>query len=261
MNTSLQQAHARLTGILGAGAEPLAVLERAEEHRAFWRPERPRVVLLAESHVFTQSVELESELKLFPGLPEGLPRGFVRLVYSLGYGENELLTSPLLDPPNRGTPQFWKIFQNCVRSPGLAATHALLQRGGNPHSQSRMAAKLKVLTQLRQRGVWLVDASIAALYLPGRPKPAAQLRETVLRASWDSYTGEVVAAAEPEAILCIGVGVMRALGARLDRLGIAWSGVHQPQAHLSAEAHRRILETYSIVCSDPSAVSSISRIA
>lgn len=261
MDASLQRAHARLSGILGAGAEPLTVLERAEAHRVFWRPERPRVVLLAESHVLTQSVELESELRPIPGIPDGLPRGFVRLVYSLGYGENDLLTAPLSEPPNNGTPQFWKIFQNCVRSPAVRANHAVLQRTGNPDPRVRVCEKLKVLAQLRERGVWLVDASIAALYLPGRPKPVAKLREAVLQASWDSYTGGTVASAEPEAVLCIGVGVMRALGTRLNRLGIAWSGVHQPQAHLSAVEHDRILETYATVCSDPRAVSSVPRFA
>lgn len=261
MNTDLRQAHARLSALLGPGAEPLEVLERAEAHRAYWRPVRSRVILLAESHVFTEALELESMLQPVAELPVGLPRGFVRLVYALGYGENDLLTAPLFDPPNKGTPQFWKIFQNCVRSPGEAANHAVVQRTGNLDSRARLREKLKVLAQLRERGIWLVDASIAALYLPGRPKPAARLRESVLQASWDSYTCSVVTEAEPDAVLCIGVGVMRALGTRLERLGIPWSGVHQPQAHLSADEHARILETYAVVCADPRTVKNVPRVA
>ncbi len=261
VTTDLQQAHSHLFDLIGPGAESLEVLKRAEQHRAFWRPERTRVVLLAESHVFTESSELASELRPAAGGPPGLPRGFVRLVYSLGYGENESLTRPIDSPPNKGTPQFWKIFQNCVRQPHERSDHAAVQRTGNPDSRSRIAAKLRVLTQLRERGVWLVDASIAALYLPGRPKPAARVREAVLQASWDSYTSRVVQSAEPEALLCIGVGVMRALGSRLDRLGIPWSGVHQPQAHLSSAEHDRILDTYAQVCSRPSSITSVVRVA
>lgn len=256
----LRQAHSRLSGLIGPGAEPLEVLARAEEHRSYWKPERARVVLLAESHVYTEASELASDLRPVAGGPSDLPRGFVRLVYAIGYGENESLTRPIDSPPNKGTPQFWKIFQNCVRHPRERPNHALVQRTGNPDVRNRIDAKLRVLSQLRDRGVWLVDASIAALYLPGRPKPAARLRESVLQASWDSFTSGVVEAAEPEAVLCIGVGVMRALESRLNRLGIPWSGVHQPQAHLSADEHDRILSTYAEVCTDPRAISKVVRV-
>ena len=261
MTSDLRQAHARLEGILGPGAEPISVSERAEQHRRYWQPERTRVVLLAESHVFTESAELDSALCTDAVVPVDLPRGFVRLVYSLGYGENELLSTPIYDPPNKGTPQFWKIFQNCIRSPGVAPDHAVVQRTGNPDPESRLREKLRVLQSLRERGVWLIDASIAALYLPGRPKPAARVREAVLQASWDSYTGAVVATVEPEAVLCIGVGVMRALSSRLNHLGTPWSGVHQPQSHLTADEHASILDTYAAVCTEPRAVKSVPRVA
>ena len=58
MATVLEQCHAILSGVIGPGMEPLGVIERAEAHRRFWRPERVRVVLLAESHVYTTSEEL-----------------------------------------------------------------------------------------------------------------------------------------------------------------------------------------------------------
>ena len=50
---TIQECHRRLAAILGPGAEPVEVLLRAEEHRRYWRPDRVRVVLLAESHVYT----------------------------------------------------------------------------------------------------------------------------------------------------------------------------------------------------------------
>jgi hypothetical protein len=35
------------------------------------------------------------------------------------------------------------------------------------------------------------------------------------------------------------------------RLGIPWTAVHQPQAHLPSDQHARIFATYSSVCADP----------
>jgi hypothetical protein len=231
------------------------VLERAEEHRAFWRPERTRVILLAESHVYTQEAELTRQIRSFPDAPNGIPRGFIRLVYALGYGEDGLLDRAISNPRNSGTPQFWKIFQSCIASPGDDVEYGRVQVSRTPILRDRVRAKVDVLTRLREHGVWLVDASIAALYLPGQPKPASTTRDEVLRASWDTFTSSVVASAEPAAILCIGVGVVRSLRSRLDRLGIPWAGVHQPQAHLSSAEHGRIHELYSLVCDDPRNVS------
>lgn len=47
-------------------------------------------------------------------VPSDVPRGFVRLVYCLGYGENWLLNHPINNPSNTGTLQFWKIFYRCI---------------------------------------------------------------------------------------------------------------------------------------------------
>jgi hypothetical protein len=248
---SLVQAHARLAALLGDDIEPVEVFERAEEHRAYWRPDDTRVVLLAESHVYTRPEELRHSLRAQLDLPARLPRGFVRLVYALGYGENELLDLPISHPRNSGTPQYWKIFQSCLRSIDSGADFGTVQVLRTPSSVLRLRNKLLVLDELRRRGIWLVDASIAALYLPGEAKPSPRLREAVLRASWDAYARSAVERAEPAAILCIGVGVARALRSRLDSLAIPWGAVHQPQAHLSSEEHSRIHAAYFAVCADP----------
>lgn len=111
---TIQECHRRLAAILGPGAEPVEVLLRAEEHRGYWRPHRVRVVLLAESHVYTTLEELGRTISVPISVPVDLPPGFVRLVYCLGYGENHLLSCPITTPANTGTPQFWKIFYSCV---------------------------------------------------------------------------------------------------------------------------------------------------
>lgn len=216
-----------------------------------------RVILLAESHVYTTVDELRRTLRPLPELPTNLPRRFVRLVYCLGYGEDRLLDQAIPSPRNSGTPQYWKIFQSCLTSIGEPIDCAPMQVSRTPDHRSRLRAKLRVLTALRDRGVWLLDASVAALYLPGHPKPPARVREAVLQSSWDGYVRGIVEAAAPEAILCIGVGVVRSLRTRLDRLGIGWAGVHQPQAHLSSDDHDAIHRIYGAVCADPRQIDSV----
>lgn len=220
----------------------------------FWRPLRPRVILLGESHVFTVSEELLRTLRPMPEFPAGMPRGFVRLVYALGYGENSLLDEPITFRKNSGTPQYWRIFQSCATVLGVLPDFGALQISRTPDPRSRVRAKVDLLSVLRKRGIWLVDASVATLYRPGQSALTSREKGAVLQTSWDAYTRAVVEAAEPEAVLCIGIGVVRALRTRLDTIGIACAAVPQPQAHLSAEKHREISAIYAAVCADPTEI-------
>jgi hypothetical protein len=247
----LSQAHSRVSAVIGAAAEPLSVLRRAEEHRAYWRPQNPRLILLAESHVYTTEDELQRRLRECPQLPSNLPRGYVRLVYCLGYGENAWLDRPIVRPRNGGTPQFWKIFQACLSRIAANEDFAPTQLSRTRDSVQRLTSKLALLSQLRERGIWLVDASIAALYAPGAVTPSREQRELILHTSWDAYTKSVVESAGPAAILCVGTGIARALRTRLERLGIPWAAVPQPQARLPTSEHMRIFATYHAVCEDP----------
>lgn len=154
---------------------------------------------------------------------------------------------------NSGTPQFWKIFVSCLEPITRNEDFAAVQATRTPFRE-RIANKVSILDRLRASGVWLVDASIAALYSPSRPKAPAQVIDNVLHESWDGYVRSVIAEAAPEAILCIGLGVASCLRSRLDQFGIPWAAVPQPQARLSAEAHLRVFDTYRRVCADPAHV-------
>ena len=70
-------------------------------------------MLLAESHVFTapgdsaaRPLSGEALARLEAAGYDG-PTGFVHLVHSLGYGEDDLLATPA--GANKGTPQFWQL--------------------------------------------------------------------------------------------------------------------------------------------------------
>ena len=146
--------------------------------RYYWRPRETKVILLAEAHVFTPK-----EHAYGPGLDKGMlhdtyfgPRGFVFLVYCLSYGKNESLSEKVIDNTNKGTLQFWTLFAACLRGVEHVAdatgkkafsspfTSDLL-KGGNLPVKERLKAKLEVLEDRRNRGIWLLDASIFDWYM------------------------------------------------------------------------------------------------
>ncbi|MEJ7577654.1 MAG: hypothetical protein WKF74_11690 [Pyrinomonadaceae bacterium] len=240
---ALEECHSRLVRLIGSSAEPIEVLQCAEEHRAYWRPERVRVVLLAESHVYTETSELDRRVVLPSFMGIDVPRGFVRLVYCLGYGENSLLDLPIFIPANSGTPQFWKIFYSCVNRVHANEDFAPIQVSRTPFPE-RIWNKLALLQHLKEAGVWLVDASLAALYIPKCPKPSPMLVEAALRMSWDAYVGQIVRNASPSCIVCIGKGVARSLGNRLFELGVPVTIVPQPNARLASTEHFEVFQKY-----------------
>lgn len=227
-----------------------------EQHRRYWRPKKPRLVLLAESHVYTTAAELcravEAE-KVLVLPPNDLPRGFVRFVYCLGYGENELLDNWI--ECNSGTPQFWKIFYSCINPIKSNKSFAPVLKTSTPLLKDRIRNKLTLLQQMKDQNIWLVDASIAALYYPCQPRPRVDY-EQVLQTSWKEHVRSTIEESRPEGILCIGCRVARTLKNRLDELQIPWSVVPQPGAFLPGEEHLRVFKKYREVAEDPARVRS-----
>lgn len=245
--TTLARCYERAAELLGNGAEPFSVVESVENHRRFWRPERVRVVLLAESHVYTRP----EECRPMHGHPQasipGSPGSFVRLVYCLGYGEPDFVGGDV--GTNYGTPQYWKIFSSCVNPPSELRHFGALLKTTTPHFQDRLKAKIQLLMSLREAGVWLLDASVLALYSPGGGKPSPRTRRSILKTCWDEYIGPQIAAARPDSLIVIGKGVADSLTGRLDELS---RGKHivlnQPQARMTSSALEKTHQAYYDVC-------------
>ena len=254
----LTACHTEIASLVGAGAEPLSALQGVEEHRWFWRPLKPKLVLLAESHVHTSEADIMCAVRARRDFPADIPTGFVRLVYCLGYGESRLVDG-MVTGRNTGTPQFWQIFHSCLHPVSSNNDFRKVQASRTRSLDERVVNKLRLLNALRDEGIWLIDASIVALYQQGQPKPSHQLRLQVIQKSWDGYVGRVVVDAAPEAVLCIGSDVARALRSRLDELGIPWGSVPQPQARLSAAARFQVFQTYHSVSRDPRSVRMVPR--
>lgn len=248
---SLEDCHGKLCSILGTEIEPVEVFRIADQYRRFWRPEKVRTILLAESHVHTSGEEATLTITLPANITSLAPRSFVRLVYCLGYGENELVYKPIIDPKNSGTWQFWQVFYSCLKQVTCNEDFAAIQKARTPDLHQRIQNKLGLLEQLKQAGVWLVDGSLAALYLPGRGKPQPVIRQQALEKSWDYYVGEQIIEAKPEHIICIGNGVRNSLKSRLTEATSSCriTTVKQPNARMSACERFQNFKTYFEICS------------
>jgi len=242
----LYQCYQLVKDIVGSTVEPFDVVAAVDAYRQYWKPENVKVVLLAESHVYTTMVELTHQLDVPDAslsLPD-YPHDYVRFVYCLGYGENDVMSKPV--PRNGGTPQYWKVFYSCLY-PITSHTDFTPILKVTPF-KDRIKNKVDLLHSLRERGVWLVDASIVALYRQGVKPSPVQYKEIVERC-WDNYIGATIREAQPQHIICIGNGVRRTLESRLSALNEQQiHKTHQPQAHVPTPEHMASFQQYYDIC-------------
>jgi hypothetical protein len=239
---NLRETYTRIRDLLGEHTEPFESVELVEAYRRFFKPEKVRVVLLAESHVFTDDSDRQIPNVPIPGLPE-YPEQYARFVYCLGYGEKSLTNSEH-HPKRDGTPQFWKIFFSCcnpIENPG--DFYPVL---GKTETNARVRNKIDILKQMKRQGIWLVDASIVALYKDGKKAPRMF---DALEESWRSYTRDVVLSAQPDHVICIGKGVARVVEPDLKKhFPSKYTVLAQPNAFLSSAEHFANYKTYSQIC-------------
>jgi hypothetical protein len=188
----------------GSCTESAGYLESVAAWRNAWRPERVRVLLVAESHVAEADGDTAVRVHVPGKLPAELPDSFCRLVYCLGYGE-DALCSPR-PTRNRGTRQFWDILG------AIAGPASSQPRKSGSSVADRLRWKVEVLTWLREHGVWLVDACVSAVYQSGGDRAIRgrtydrMLRESFTRFVWLSVRAEPI-----EQVWLIGAGVAKAL--------------------------------------------------
>lgn len=243
---NLYECYQLVSSIYGANAEPYEVVECVEKYRRFWRPEHVHTILLAESHVYTPESDC-IEMKPRFSIPDALsnaPSRFTRFVYCPGYGEKDYVGNDLL--PNSGTWQYWKIFSSCVYEPSPEFFSRILKR--NKDAEARMLAKSELLVKLKKTGVWLVDASILALYGPGKSKPTARIRKRIIECCWDNYICNQIVEANPRSIIVIGKDVNELVKDMLKKIGkdVKIDCVPQPQGCRSKvdieKLHKNIYE-------------------
>ena len=230
-----------LTEAFGGRKESFRAVKAVEKHRRYWKPAKVRVLLLAESHVFTSDADLKSITKY---RLKGCPEEYVRLVYCLGYGENDLADVANNSP---GTPQYWKAFVSSVNPPDEEHFRQV-QKSHTRNLDERITNKVSTLYKMKQRGIWLVDASIVALY--PAPNMPPKIRSAAIRISWKHHISRVIRSANPDKIIVIGHGVEDALYAELKETGIPFCSIKQPNAFMTSEERDLYHKTIHCLCSE-----------
>lgn len=214
---SLRQSYERIKQMVDS-PESFKIVEQVETYRNFWKPEEVKVILLAESHVYTSQNDF---LEWSYGKNPTYRGRLVRFVYCLGYGENLVKISS-----NPGTAQFWKLLYSCLHLATKKDAFAPILKSRTRDQDQRIANKIQLLQQLKRAGIWLVDASII-----GINKRDPNLKSRVVAESWDAYTGPLIEGLDPrpQNIIVIGYGVAKTLQNSLKRLNITTHEIPQPQ--------------------------------
>ncbi|MGF1482056.1 MAG: hypothetical protein ACFB4I_21680 [Cyanophyceae cyanobacterium] len=219
---AVQAAGAQLFAEAGLAAEPPGVALAVEKHRWAWRPPTVKVVLLAESHIYT-SVSDFALIVLKEALPteaQQTPAEFVRIIYCLGYGEPQLLSGKT-DAKNAGTRQFWDLFAR------LARLGKPPRRSQGASLEQRLRWKVNTLTRLQRQGIWVLDASLHAMYIPGGKRVPNRLKFALHQLWWEQY-GSYVLSQIPQAKVWI---IGKTVADDLKKLKIPWDGwIYQPGA-------------------------------
>ena len=242
---SLKKTYSEIKESIGSGLEfeSFKVVKSVDEHRNFWKPNKIKILLLAESHSFTTDLEHDSIMQYsgFPELKE-CPTGYVKLVYCLGYGEKNMVNVSV----NRGTWQYWEIFISCLNQ-NVDSEKKKILLGQTPEFRQRIRNKISVLEQLKERGIWLVDASIVATYNAGE-KPPPRTMERIIKISWKNHISKVIQDANPEKIIVIGKGVYKILERELKQTNIPIHVQSQPRGIRTKGGFPEAFEKYYNLC-------------
>ena len=242
--------------------DSLSVVKQVDEYRQFWKPIKTNVILLAESHVFTSDDNFKVLCRNQWLSQLNYPSRYVRFVYCLGYGENNILNTNVDN--NKGTPQYWKIFSSSVAKNEYDLGFEKVNKLKTPLLNIRLRNKVGLLQEMKRRGIWLLDASIVGIYGSIAAKhneltanEIFELKKSIFTICWDNYLINTVMEAKPKSIIVIGKGAKSVEGIlkwRLnqleDKLGTSYSALPQPQGSRgSSEEQLNTYKEYQRICS------------
>jgi len=250
---SLKKCYDGLKGIVGDDIESFEVVNAVDKYRQFWKPDDVKVVLLAESHIFTEEDEFKCKLNRSNLNLEDYPKNYVRFVYCLAYGEDELLKNGVCVNGNTGSWQFWKDLYSCVHKIEANADFNPVLKRGTPDFRIRIENKIRLLNTLKKCGIWLVDASIIGLYRSEAYGTAKykRLKKEVISFCWQNYTKQILAEADPNFIICIGKDVKEIVEKDLNEKPFEgrFDSIPQPQARRDSISICKAFEKYFTLCS------------
>ncbi|NER10033.1 hypothetical protein SAMN06265375_101436 [Muriicola jejuensis] len=209
--------------------EDFIVVKLVEDYRNYWKPKEIKTILLAESHVYTEKNLIRTRHCLNIS---GYPKGYVRFVYNLAYGQSNILNEPL--DKNTGTHQFWNLFNQIVDKN--------FQVTNNPNAGSKLKEKISLLKYMKKSGIWLLDCSIVAVY-KNKEKPSKNDYNKILDTSFQNYCEPIIEECNPNNIIVVGKTVYDLVIGRLSNKGYNIVWIHQPNAIISSSKRRGIANT------------------
>ncbi len=127
-------------------------------YRQYFLPPKVRLIVLAESHVFTENccaVPLNNP-HVSP-IPSSYYKDFNKFFYCLGYGEQKALLTVPCNKCGGRTTGFWNLMKALTSYPNMVSNKT------NPYFSSRIKNKWELLSCMRCSGIWLLDASFFAV--------------------------------------------------------------------------------------------------
>lgn len=249
---SLKKCYDGLKGIVGDDIESFEVVNVVDKYRQFWKPDDVKVVLLAESHIFTEENEFKCKLNRSKLNLEDYPKDYVRFVYCLAYGENDLLENEACLNKNSGSWQFWKDLYSCVHKIEANSDFDPVLKHGTPDFKKRIENKVYLLQTLKDRKIWLVDASIIGLYGSNAygTSDYKRLKNDVISFCWQNHTKHVLTEAAPDFIICIGKGVEELVEKDLKEKPFKdrFDSIPQPQARRNSISICNAFQKYFKLC-------------
>jgi hypothetical protein len=208
--------------------ESIETAVEVERHRWYWKPKSPKLVLVAESHVLTTERDMRFKMDGTAIKPFLRPRAslppdrFVRLVYCLAYGESQLLSPQSPQGRNPGTPTYWDIFGR------VAFRCPQPRREDGAEFDDRMRWKVDTLRELYRMGIWLLDASVHAVYQGNGNRLPSEIQNALHQQWWKGYGRHVVGFCDGAKIWVIGKTVFNCLSSLPGWRCRGW--VYQPNA-------------------------------
>jgi hypothetical protein len=202
--------------------EPYAVVKSVEAHRDYWKPDKTKILLIAESHVYTTLQDNAIQVQVQDESLPGLPTDYVKLVYCLGYGGQDVLNRRL--PYKHGTPQYWRLFNICNQFDGALSIGDL----------TKVSSKITLLKALKSKGIWLFDVCPMALYgvdpdgLEIKKQMSAKKYSEIIQASWQFYSRPIFEQMRPPVVIVVGKMLWSLLSFEMQSGQADW--VYQPNA-------------------------------
>jgi len=247
---SLEKTYEKIKGNIPPKTriDSLEVAKQVEEYRRFWKPEKTNILLLGESHVYTdeQDYTMKCDEFILHAIIPDYPLRFVRLVCCLGYGENGLLKTVRTDRKNTGTPQYWKIFSSCVAENEQALRFHKIFKTQTKDLGQRLENKVSVLRKMQDKGIWLLDASIVGLYGSGEKNHT--IAERIIEISWKNYIANMILESSPRYTIVTGNDVGRIVGPKLRGVDVPFTVIPQPQARGTSQWQLENYKKYHRIC-------------